>query len=234
MKLKLIITDALQFFRYHVVQIATLCLPWLLAIALVEYFVIVMEVPNQEANPFPLLGLAFHLLVYPIYTAALILLMARRAQHETPSNRELLSSALQLWQPLLILKIIVACLIIPAQLFVFQGWVLFVIPIIFVAVRLSFAEFCLVMDEIKPLEAIRKSFFVTQPYFFQIFFLLVAFAMPLWSMKIVKTLYLNKPEINPLVIILTSTVIDFLTLFLDVLMFRAYMSATQERKGPDA
>lgn len=234
MNLKLIITDALQFFRHHITQIATLCLPWLLAIALVEYLVIVMDDPSQETSPFPLLGLAFHLLIYPIYTAALILLMAGRAQRETPTNRELLSSAIQLWQPLLILKIIVACFIIPAQLFVFQGWILFVIPIIFIAVRLSFAEFCLVLDDIKPLEAIRKSFTVTQPYFFQILFLLAAFAMPLWAMKILKTIYFNKPEIDPLVIILPSAVIDFLTLFLDVLIFRAYMSATQERTGPTA
>lgn len=234
MNLKLIINDALQFFRYHIGQIAVLCLPWLLAIALVEYLVIVMDDPTQEANPFPLLDLAFHFLIYPIYTAALILLMARRAQREAPTNRELLSSAIELWQPLLFLKIIVACFIIPAQIFVFQGWILFVIPIIFIAVRLSFAEYCLVLDDIKPMEAIRKSFTVTQPYFFQILFILVVFAMPLWAAKMTKTVYLNKPENDPLMIILPSIAIDFLMLFVDILMFRAYMSATQERQGPTA
>lgn len=234
MNLKLIISDALQFFRHYIVQIATLCLPWLLAIAVVEYLVIVTDDPTQETSPLPLLGLAFHLLVYPIYTAALILLMARCARRESPNNRELLSSATRAWQPLLILKVIVACILVPAQLFVFQGWILFVIPIIFVLVRLAFSEFCLVLEEIKPLDAIRKSFNITRPYFFQIFFLLVAFGMPLWSVKIVKTVYLNKPETNPLIIILSSTVIDFLTLFIDILMFRAYMSATEEGQRPSA
>ena len=50
----------------------------------------------------------------------------------------------------------------------------------------------------------------------------------------VKTVYLNKPENDPLMIILPSIAIDFLMLFVDILMFRAYMSATQERQGPTA
>ncbi len=227
MNLKLIITDALFFFRTHLVKIASLCMPWLLAIALVEYLVIITSDPSQEAGPLPLIGWAFKLLVYPIYTGALILLMARRAQREMPANSELLSSAIQIWQPLFILHILMAGILVPGVIFVLQGWVFFIIPIIYVAVRLSFAEFYLVLEGVKPLEAIRMSFKATQPYFFQIFFLLTIFVMPLLSLEIIRLNFLAGPEIDPLVNVLVATVMTFFSLFVDVLLFRTYMSATQ-------
>lgn len=234
MNLKLIITDALQFFRYHIAQIVVLCLPWLLAIGLVEYLIIVNSDPSQENNPLPLIGWAFKLLIYPIYTGALILLMARRAQRQAPNIKDLLTSAMEIWQPLFILHIMTAGILIPGVMFVLQGMVLFILPIIFVAVRLSFAEFFLVLERVKPFEAIRMSFKATQPYFFHILLLLTVFVMPLLSLEILRVNVLSKPEINPLINVLAATVMTFLSLFVDVLLFRAYMSATHKDQQPSA
>jgi hypothetical protein len=229
MNIKLIITDALLFFRYHIGQIAALCLPWLLAIALVEYLVIITGNPSQEAGPLPLIGWTFKLLVYPIYTGALILLMAKRARLEAPANKELISSAIQIWQPLFLLHIITAAILVPGVMFILQGWVLFIIPIVYVAVRLSFAEFYLVLEKVKPLEAIRMSFKGTQPCFFQILVLLTIFVLPLLVLEIVRVNVLAGPEIDPLVNVLAAAVMTFFSLFVDVLLFRAYMAATQEQ-----
>jgi hypothetical protein len=229
MDLKLIITDALQFFRYHMVQIAALCLPWLLAVALVEYLVIITGNPSPEASPLPLIGGAVHMLVYPIYTGALILLMAKRARRETPANKELLLSAVKLWQPLFILRMMMMVgILVPGVIFLSQGWSLFIVPIIYVAVRLSFAEFYLVLEKANPLEAIRLSFKATQPCFFQILFLWAIFIFPLMSLQFVAAIVLARPGIDPLVNALAATAIAFFSLFVDVLLFRAYMSATQE------
>lgn len=234
MNLKLVITDAFLFFRYHFRQIATLCLPWLLAVAIVEYLVSISSTPaaaaGEEGNPLQIISLGFYLIIYPIYTAALILLMAKRAKNETPNNRELLSLAMQTWQPLFILNLIVAGILYPAIILAFQGLALFLIPAVFVAVRLSFAEFYLVLEEVKPLEAIRTSFRATRPYFFHILLLLFLFVIPFWSVKIVRAQFFSTAEIDPVTNIVSGTVIAFLSLFVDVLMFRLYMSATQEQQ----
>ncbi len=232
MNLKLIITDAFQFFRYHIGQIAVLCLPWLLAISVVEYVININSDPAltdaQEGNPLEIISFGFYLLINPIYTAALILLMEKRAKRETPNNKDLLSEAIQIWQPLFILNIIIAVILYPALFLAFQGWPLILIPAIFVAVRISFSEFYLVLEEVKPLEAIKLSFNATQPYFFHILMLFILFIMPLWLIKFVAAVNLANPEIDAFRYIFSGTSIAFMALFIDVLMFRVYMSATQK------
>ena len=91
-KLKMIVSDAVQFFLNHWVQIAALCLPWLLAAALVEYGIISAGQNSEDAAPLFLVAWTFNLLIYPIYTGALIVLMAKRAQREQPANRYFESS----------------------------------------------------------------------------------------------------------------------------------------------
>ena len=150
MNLKLIIADAFFFFRSHFVQISTLCLPWLLAVALVDVLITATSDPSQGIGPLYMLAWMFNLLIYPIYTAALILLMAKRAQLEQPENKALVASAIKIWQPFFVVHIIGAGLTAVGLMFL-------VLPGIYVAVRLSFAEFYLVLEDVKPLDAIQKS-----------------------------------------------------------------------------
>lgn len=221
MNLKLIVSDAFYFFKSNLVQIGSLCLPWLLVVAVVENLIISTGDPSQGLGPLFLLAWVFKLLIYPIYTAALILLMAKRARRQQPKNKELLSSALKIWQPFFIVHVMGAGL---AAL----GLMLFIIPGIYVAVRLSFAEFYLTLENIKPVEAIQKSFQATKPYFFQILLLLALFIIPLWMLNLFLAKLLSGQEGVLVINIMVATTITFLMLFLDVVMFRVYMSATRE------
>jgi succinate dehydrogenase hydrophobic anchor subunit len=221
MNLKLIVADALYFFKSNLVQIGSLCLPWLLVVAAVENLIISTGDPSQGLGPLFLLAWVFKLLIYPIYTAALILLMAKRARGQQPDNKELLSSALQIWQPFFIVHVIGAGLSI-------LGLMLFVIPGIYVAVRLSFAEFYLTLENIKPVEAIQKSFQATKPYFFQILLLLALFFIPLGMLNLILADLLSGKEAVLLINITVATTTAFLMLFLEVVKFRVYMSAIRE------
>lgn len=222
MDLKLIISDAFGFFRSNLVQIGTLCLPWLLANAIVEFLIITAGGPSQEAGQ--LLGLAwmFNLLIYPIYTGALILLMARQAQREMPENRELLATAIKLWQPFFMVHVVGVGLTVLGLMFL-------VLPGIYVLIRLSFAEFYIVLEDIKPMEAIRKSFHATRPHAIQIFLLIAPFAVPLILLRLILGTVIGAPEAAPVLNITVATLMAFVMLFLDVLMFRAYMAVTQEK-----
>lgn len=226
MNLKLIISDAFFFFRSHFVQISKLCLPWLLAIAFVDVLITATSDPSQGIGPLYMLAWVFNLLIYPIYTAALILLMAKRAQLEQPENKALVASAIRIWQPFFVVHIIGAGLTA-------LGLMLLVLPGIYVAVRLAFAEFYLVLEDVKPLDAIQKSFQATQPYFFQILLLLVLFLTPLWMLNFFIANLLSSHEVGPFVNILVATITAFLMLFVDVVLFRVYMSVRQEKPNLD-
>ena len=223
MTLKLIIQDAAAFFTENLVQIATLCLPWLIAAAMVEYIIgAVYATPDTMGSMF-MLSWFFNLLVYPIYTGALIMLMAERANQKRPTNSQLLSSAIRIWQPFFIVHLMGTGLTA-------LGVMLFILPGIYAMVRLSFAEFFLVLENLKPLEAIQKSFEATRPYFGLILLLMVLFITPLLltSIGLGDWLLSQGPGIGPLVNQLVAIVTAFLMLFVDVVLFRVYMSATRE------
>jgi hypothetical protein len=220
-KLKIIISDAVQFFLSNLIQIATLCLPWLLATALVEYMIMEAGQDSQDAAPLFLVAWTFNLLIYPVYTGALICLMARRAQREQPVNRELTAAAIKIWQPLFLVHILGSGMTA-------LGFLLLVVPGIYVAVRLSFAEFYLVLEGIKPIEAIQKSFQATRPYFGQILILLAMFMIPLIALTFLLGGLMQRLNSGPVLNIVLSTLIAFLGLFVDVVKFRVYMSASQQ------
>ncbi len=221
MKLKIIISDAAQFFSRNLVQIASLCLPWLLAAALVEYAIVSFGRDSQGTAPLFLVAWTFNLLIYPIYTGALIMLMAKCAQREQPGNGELTAMAIKIWQPLFMVHIIGSGLTA-------LGFMLLIVPGVYIAVRLSFAEFFLVLEGVKPTEAIQKSFQATRPYFGLILVLLIMFMTPLVLLTFMLGGVLQKFNLGPVFNVLLSTLIAFLTLFVDVVMFRVYMSARQE------
>ena len=225
MKLKIIISDAVQFFLGHLTQIAGLCLPWLLAAALVEYGIISVGQESEAAAPLFLVAWTFNLLIYPIYTGALIMLMAKCAQREQPANRELTAAAIKIWHPLFMIHIIGSGLSA-------LGFMLLIVPGVYILVRLSFAEFHLVLEGLKPIEAIQKSFKTTRPYFGLILLLLAMFMIPLVLLTFVLGGMLQELNLNPVFNVILSTLIAFLTLFVDVVVFRVYMSAMQEAPSP--
>jgi hypothetical protein len=218
MNLKLIISDAVYFFRSNLVQISSLCLPWLLAVAVVNYIITAAGDQAEGILPLYLLVWGFNLLVYPIYTGALILLMSKRAQQKQPENKALLASAMRIWQPFFILHLMVAGLTA-------VGLAFLILPGVIVAVSLSFAEFFLVVEGVKPLDALQKSFHATRPFFFQILMLMVMFLTPLWLLNLIVANFLATQDVGPLINIIVTAISAFFMLFVDVVRFRLYMSA---------
>jgi hypothetical protein len=221
MKFRIIISDSVQFFVDNAKQIAALCLPWLLAAALMGYIIIAVGQNSQDAATLFLEAWTFNLLIYPVYTGALILLMAKRAQREQPVNRELTAAAVKFWQPLFVVHLL--CSGVTAL-----GFMLLVVPGVYLAVRLAFAEYFLVLEGARPIEAIQKSFQATRPYFVILLILLALFMTPLVLLTLILDQVLQMLNTGPILNILLSTLLAFLGLFVDVLKFRVYMSARQE------
>jgi hypothetical protein len=216
MPFKLILTDAAHFFWDNLGQIVTLCAPFLIAGAVFNDLLLSHVNSASDSGSVYLLSLALNFVLYPIYTIALILLMARRAQQERPTNAQLISEALSRYGQFLLLSIIGMGL-------VWCGFLLFIIPGIWLAVRLSFAEFFLLIDRLDPREALIQSFQTTRRYFWGILMALALFALPIFILAIGVDNLLQAAHAGPALNIIADAGISFLSLFMHVVLFRIFM-----------
>ena len=221
MELRRIVSDAFHFFVGNIKQIAVLCLPFLLAVAVFNNVVLdPLQAVEESGNVF-LISWFVKLMVHPIYMAALILLMARRAENQNPRNRELLTGALQRYTTLLILNIIVMALIS-------SGIMLMILPGLWAAVRLWFAKYFLVLEGSHPREAIIKSYRATAKHFWLILSLMALFGLPILILVVSIVNLFSVVGGNRTLLVVVDTAIPFLMLFIDVVLFRVFMGVVRE------
>ncbi len=149
-----------------------LCLPWIFLESLLQQQIDEAVGPQQMGAWSLVAGLLF----YPLYTAALILFMDARGRDERPRVGQLWSAALRLWPAFALLAALTSLLIV-------LGLSLLILPGIFVMVKLSFAEFCLVLRGRSPLQALRESFEFTRGRFFLILACSLVILLPVWSLE---------------------------------------------------
>lgn len=217
-----ILNDAFRFYTAHFQQLATLCLPFLFVTTLLDF---VLARSFQESAMALFGPMMVNLLIYPIYTAALIHLMARRARGERPGNGNLLMAAMRQWAPLFLLKTILVAMI-------GLGISLLIIPGIWLAVRLAYAEFYLVLFGQRPLDAIRISFIRTRPHFLLILLLLLTTYVPIVLMGIGTDQILQTVLTNDFFRVLASTGWSFIGLLVSIVMFRLFMETMEAGDEP--
>lgn len=214
-----ILTDAIDFFIQNIRQIATLCLPLLFAATIVNFGLARAYYGTPQAIFAPFV---FNILIYPLYSAALIQLMANEASRVPSTNSALMVMALQRWVPFLVLKTIMVILI-------GVGMTLLILPGVFFAVRLAFAEFYLVLFGLNPKEALQKSFVATRSHFGLILILLLLTYVPvLFSGLIIDQLVYTVTQ-NDFFRIIANTVWAFIGLFVHVVLFRVFMEVGSQK-----
>jgi hypothetical protein len=223
--LKLIFSDSVQFVTENMRQIATLCLPFLLIGAIVNNVVLSPAASKTGSDTVFLYSVGVNLALHPIYTAALILMMARRAMRQKAATVELIASALGKYVPFLLLTLVQMGLM-------WFGFLLFVLPGVWAAARLAFADFYLVIENLDPREAIVKSFRSTRRYFFPVLASLALFALPVFMLSLLVGNYLNAVGANAVLRIMADTALSFVALFMHVILFRIFMQASQDNQNP--
>lgn len=207
-----ILRDAWYFYRSHLLTIALLCLPLLLLEALTRHALAnwLWDEPSLAYDI--VIGLMFS----PLYNAALILFLGSRSAGQSPSIGQLLGRALQLWPVYALLTGLSALLLM-------LGLSLLVLPGVWLMVKISFAEYLLVLRGRTPLDALRESFQLTSGHFWQILLCMFCVMLPLWGISA----WLFRPdqglEPNALAALPVQALIGFAQLFLTVVLFRFYM-----------
>lgn len=208
-----ILRDAWFFYSRNLASIARLCLP-LIAIEScarlgVEHLFGKGALPAQEL----LVGMVF----YPLYIGALILFLDARSHGHAPPLREVLARALPLWPSLAVLAGL-------GTLLIMLGASLFVLPGLWVMVKIAFAEYLLVLRGLSPLAALKESFLQTRGHFLLVLGCILAVLLPLWILEAWLAAQFWAGETPPgLIAVLVDSAVGLVQLLATVVLFRCFM-----------
>lgn len=210
-----VLRDAWYFFRNNLSAIARLCLPLIVLESLAQTLLSRALGPDTTAPYSLLAGLIF----YPLYTGALILFLDARSNGQSPAGRDLLATSVRIWPQLALLTGL-------STLAILLGASLFVLPGLWIMIKLAFAEYLLVLRGLTPLKALHESFEQTRGAFWQIFICVLSVMVPLWSLDLL--LPSGDEGANLLLTVAMSSGNGFLQLFASVVLFRLFMLNTPQ------
>lgn len=209
-----ILRDAWYFYSRNLPSIALLCLPLIVlesaAKLAVEHWLGKGALPAQEL----LTGLIF----YPLYVGALILYLDARSRGHEPGVREVLARTLPLWPALALLAALGTLLII-------LGASLFVLPAIWIMVKIAFAEYLLVLRGLTPLAALKASFQLTRGHFLLILGCMLTVLLPIWTADVLFAIQFMPDEETPnrALTLAFDSLFGLLQLLATVVLFRCFM-----------
>ncbi|SEM94142.1 Uncharacterised protein family (UPF0259) [Pseudomonas sp. ok272] len=216
-----VLRDSLYFFQRNLGRIAVLCLPLVILEALLQLLVD----HSQGPEAFPGFSVVVGLLVYPLYTGALILFLDARSRGESPSTMALLSAAARLWPRFALLTAV-------STLLILVGLSLYFLPGIWLMVMLAFAEYLLVLRNMQPLAAMRESMRLVRGNFLRILVCILCVMGPLWLLR-GATMSIYPPPQNPMLTLVIESAHSFLQLFTSVVLFRLFMLIGQTPDKPE-
>lgn len=212
-----ILRDAWFFYSRNLLSIARLCLPLILLESLarlaIDHLFGKGAMPAQEL----LIGLVF----YPLYIAALILFLDARSRGHAPPLREVMRRALPLWPSMAVLAGL-------GTLLIMLGASLFVLPGLWIMVKIAFAEYLLVMRSLSPLAALKESFLQTRGHFLLILGCILVVLVPLWLLEawVAAQFWAGETAPGALAVVVDS-VVGLVQLLATVVLFRCFMLCSE-------
>jgi hypothetical protein len=211
-----LLKDIFQFFKKNIWPISILTLaiefPYIL-IQNIHYF---SNTSSEFSNNVGLLLLMATLIIYPFSTGAQITLYAMIIRGTKIDLKKCFTDSRRC-----LFNLVVGSLIYIS--FTFLGLLVFIVPGIIIAVRLSFYCFFIVLDDLKPVDALKKSAQVTKGYTWQIANALIVVGFLLVTSLLLIQLFLNQIGLYNLYF---ATVVDSLFSILGwlslILVFRFY------------
>ncbi len=206
-----ILRDSLYFFRRNLASILMLCLPLVVLEALTKQVLSNALAQNASTTYELIVGLLF----YPLYTGALILFLDAKTGGEAPPKSHLWAGALRLWPTFAVLTAL-------STLLIMAGFSLFILPGIWVMIKLVFSEYLLVLRGMTPLAAMRASFMMTRGHVLRILVCVLFVYLPLSVLEGL-SFYVLPEQQSPVLSLTVDSISSFLQLFISVVMFRLFM-----------
>lgn len=207
-----ILRDSWYFYRSNLLSIVLLCGPLLLLEGLAE--LLLQDQLGQEPSAGMILALG--LVFAPLYKAVLVALMVRRSRGEPAAAGELYAFAFRLWPSYALLTGLILVITL-------LGLSLLLLPGLWIAIRLCFADYLLLARGLPPLEALRESFRLTTGHFWSLLGCVALVVFPLLLLGGV----VSHPDLGLLTDsaadVPVKAVLGLIQLFMVVVLFRYYM-----------
>lgn len=158
----LFIKDTLQFYRQNLLMFVGILLPLLLPYEVANWLIQRFVVTDPQNLTQQLPSMMLWITVYPIYQGALILAVSQRLAGQTPTPALLWKQGARFWFPLIAVNAMFLTV-------VFLGTMAFILPGIYLAIRLALAEQNVLLNIETPIEAFKSSWEDTSDQFWNIF-----------------------------------------------------------------
>lgn len=232
MSLSAILTEAFNFFRNHISQLAVLTIPLLLAQVGIQLWVgseiATADLENPQFGAPHFVAMMALLLIFSLLIAALTLFLEVRSQGHDPSAGQVLKASFTFVPPLLLAGVFSGLAILaPVMLFAAFGpmWLVGLTISFYLFARLAYVNFMVVVERLTPLEAIKASFMFSGPIAFKTLIILMLY-IPLSLVG--GTFSQLASSLGLPVQLLVETLAAFIGLFVNVALFRLYMVSRQK------
>ncbi|NQZ31798.1 MAG: hypothetical protein HRU06_11015 [Oceanospirillaceae bacterium] len=177
--------------------------------------------PGDFANTLLLLS-GLNLLLMPIYWGATISFMQSTITGPTYTVSQSLAASLKLWPKLFSVFLLTSCCI-------FFGFMAFIIPGIYVAIRLSISDYLCVVEQKSPVQSLKSSWQLTAQYSWPIFqgialILAVIFLLKTLLLSVFESVLSELSFLNPVI----NSLFDLLNVLVMIYGFRIYCLIKEE------
>lgn len=233
MSLSAILTQAFNFFRNNISQLAAITVPILFVQVGLQLWlsleIAAADLENPQFGSLHMAAMMALLLVFSMLIAALTLFLELRSQGHSPSNGLILKTSLSFVPPLLLAGVF-SGLAILAPVFILMAInpLLGAIGLVFsvyLFARLAFVNFMVVVERLTPMEAIKRSFSFSGPIVFKTISVLLLY-IPL---SLIGGTLANAAQRGGLPLqLIVEVAAAFFSLFVNVALFRLYMVSRPE------
>lgn len=228
MSLIAILTEALNFFRNHIRQLAALTLPLLLIQVAIQLWlgneILTADPENPQFGASHAAVMMLLLLVFSVLIAALTLFLELRSQGHELASGQILKASLPFVPPLLLAGVFSGLAILaPVMIFAAFGplWLIGLVVSLYLFARLAYVNFMVVVERLTPLEAIKKSFSFSAG---SIAFKTIAVLMLYVPLSLFAGVFTQlATQVGFPLQLVVETFFAFLGLFVNIALFRLYM-----------
>ena len=233
MSLSAILTQAFNFFRNNISQLAMLLVPVLFIQVGIQLWLSLeinaADLENPQFGTSHMVAMMVLLLVFSFLIAALTLFLEIRSQGHSPSNAMILKTSLN-FVPTLLLAGVLSGLAVVGPFIVLLAinpmlGIIGLVLSIYLFARLAFVNFMVVVERLTPLEAIKRSFTFSGPITLKtITVLLIYIPISLAGGVLALATQLGGVPLQ----LVGEVVVAFFGLFVNVALFRLYMVARDD------
>ncbi|QQX80617.1 hypothetical protein JK628_01685 [Shewanella sp. KX20019] len=237
MSLSAILTQAFNFFRNNISQLAALTVPVLFIQVGIQLWlsleISTADLENPQFGTVHMVAMMTLLLVFSFLIAALTLFLEIRSQGHSPSNGMILKTSLN-FVPALLLAGVFSGLAVLAPFFVLLAinpmlGIIGLVISIYLFARLAFVNFMVVVERLTPMEAIKRSFTFSGPIALKTITVLLLYI----PISLVGSVLAMGTQLGgvPLQLI-GEVIVAFFGLFVNVVLFRLYMVSREDSDAP--